>query len=267
MTLHKLEPTFHERIWGTTKLGPWFPDARVKAGPFPIGEVWFETQEIPLLVKFLFAADRLSVQVHPDDAYARFHHSSPGKTEMWHVLAAQPGAKIAAGFREPVISEQARAAALDGSLIHLLEWFDARPGDTFFIPAGTVHAIGAGLTICEIQQRSDITYRFYDYGRKPERELHLDRALAVGKLAPHAARAALPVVCEYFVTDLIEVPGADPPQPSNQDRLLVVIEGEGEINGHAVRAGETWQASANEPLDLTGKMRLLRTFCPRSGKK
>ena len=106
MPLRKLEPSFRERVWGTRTLDPWFPNVRAKAGPFPIGEVWFETPEIPLLAKFLFANERLSVQVHPDDAYAQFHHSSPGKTEMWHVLAAQKGAQIAAGFREPLTSEQ-----------------------------------------------------------------------------------------------------------------------------------------------------------------
>ena len=147
MPLRKLEPSFRERPWGTRNLEPWFPNVRAKAGPFPIGEVWFETPEVPLLVKFLFAKENLSVQVHPDDKYARFHHSSPGKTEMWHVLKAEPGAKIAAGFREPVTSEQARAGALDGTIMGMLEWFDAQAGDTFFIPAGTVHAIGAGLTI------------------------------------------------------------------------------------------------------------------------
>lgn len=257
MPLRKLEPAFHERIWGTTELAPWFPDARAKAGPFPIGEVWFETPEVPLLVKFVFAADKLSVQVHPDDAYARFHHSSPGKTEMWHVLAAQPGAQIAAGFREPVTSEQARAAALDGTIVKLLEWFDARPGDTFFLPAGTVHAIGAGLTLCEIQQRSDITYRFYDYGRG--RELHLDRALAVSRFEPHAARSAPDVQCAYFATGLIEVAGAVTLAASGRGQLLIAIEGEGRINGQPVRAGEVWHVPAGEAVEATGHLRLLRT--------
>lgn len=257
MPPRKLEPAFHERIWGTTKLDPWFPDSRAKAGPFPIGEVWFQTPEVPLLVKFIFASDKLSVQVHPGDAYARFHHSSPGKTEMWHVLAAQPGARIAAGFREPVTSEQARAAALDGSIVSLLEWFDARPGDTFFIPAGTVHAIGAGLTLCEIQQNSDIVYRFYDHGR--DRELHIDRALAVAHLAPHAARAALPVASDFFVTGLLDVPETLTLPASEAASLLIAIEGQGQINGQPVRAGEVWHAPAGEPIAIAGPLRLLRT--------
>ena len=263
MPLRKLEPAFHERIWGAAKLDPWFPNSRAKAGPFPIGEVWFETPEIPLLVKFLFATQKLSVQVHPDDAYARFHHGSPGKTEMWHVLAAEPGAQIAAGFRKPVSSEQARAAALSGEIVELIEWFDARRGDTFFIPAGTVHAIGAGLTICEIQQRSDVTYRFYDYQREPRRELHLDRALAVGNLGPHAARSAPTVACEYFVTEPVTVSGNAALPPSEVPQLLIAIEGEGRIDGEAIRAGEVWYITA-KPAVITGRLRLLRTFVPQA---
>lgn len=264
MPLRKLEPTFHERVWGTTKLDPWFPNSRAKAGPFPIGEVWFETPEIPLLVKFLFAADKLSVQVHPDDAYAQFHHSSPGKTEMWHVLAAEPGAQIAAGFRREISSEQARAAALSGEIVELIEWFEARPGDTFFIPAGTVHAIGGGLTICEIQQRSDVTYRFYDYQRKPERELHLDHALAVCKLGPHTARAAPIVSCDYFFTEPFSVSGEAVLPAQQLPQLLIALEGEGRMNGETIRAGEVWYLTVRlEPAVITGHLRLLRTFVPQ----
>ena len=135
MPLRQLEPSFHERVWGKKSLDPWFPDSRAKAGPFPIGEVWFESPDVPLLVKFLFANEQLSVQVHPDDAYAGFHHSSPGKTEMWHVLASRPGAQIAAGFRQPVTADAARAAALSGEIVNLLAWHPATPGDFFFIPA------------------------------------------------------------------------------------------------------------------------------------
>lgn len=257
MPLRKLEPSFRERPWGTRNLEPWFPNVRAKAGPFPIGEVWFETPEVPLLVKFLFAKENLSVQVHPDDKYARFHHSSPGKTEMWHVLRAEPGAKIAAGFREPVTSEQARAGALDGTIMGMLEWFDARAGDTFFIPAGTVHAIGAGLTICEIQQQSDITYRLFDYGRG--RELHLDSALAVSHLGPHDARKTTKVECDYFVAEPLKVQSALTLPASPGDLLLIAIDGDGEINGQATRAGEVWHVTGFEPVKVMGNLGLLRT--------
>src|SRR5579863_10722473 len=178
MHVRKLDPSFREKIWGATRLEPWFPNS-----PSKIGEVWFEAAHGLPLVKFLFTTEKLSVQVHPGDAYARQHHGSPGKTEMWYILAAEPGARIAAGFREPLTPEQARAAAVSGEIEGLLQWFDARPGDAFFIPAGTVHAIGAGLVLCEIQQNSDVTYRLYDYNRPgadgQPRPLHLEKALDV----------------------------------------------------------------------------------------
>jgi mannose-6-phosphate isomerase len=159
-----------EKVWGSTQLEPWFPNSEKK-----IGEVWLEGENLPLLVKFLFTTEALSVQVHPE-----------GKTEMWHVLAAEPGAKVAAGFHAPISEERLRSASLSGEIEDLLEWHDARPGDTFFLPAGVVHAIGPGLTLCEVQQYSDVTYRLYDYGRP--RELHLDQGVAVSRRGPHAAR-------------------------------------------------------------------------------
>lgn len=254
--MRKLEPSFHERIWGVTDLAPWFP---IQTGAQPTGEVWFETPDLPLLVKFLFTRENLSVQVHPDDDYARIHHNSPGKTEMWHVLAAEPGAKIAAGFREPITKERARGAALTGEIEHLLEWHAAAPGDTFFIPAGTVHAIGAGLTICEIQQRSDITYRLYDYGRG--RELHLGPSLDVAEFHPHPAKCNLPVRCGYFTTEVFPVSGgmrlAPPPGPA----LLIATSGTGTLNGQGFRIGEVWLTDS-QTVDISGDCRILRTFSP-----
>jgi mannose-6-phosphate isomerase len=266
MPLRKLEPHFHGRVWGARDLNPWFPDAPAQVSGLPIGEVWFETPEVPLLVKFLFTEEDLSVQAHPDDAYAGLHHASPGKTEMWRVLAARKGAKVAAGFREPVTREQVRAAALDGSIVNLLEWFEARAGDTFFIPAGTVHAIGAGLTICEIQQRSDVTYRLHDYGRG--RELHLDHGLTVSQLSRHAARGAEKVVCPHFVTEPLDVAGRISLAPQSQNELLIAIEGEGDIGGHPIRSGEVFLIPANlsssnlDMIEITGTLRLLRTSSP-----
>jgi mannose-6-phosphate isomerase len=212
-------------------------------------------------VKFLFTSENLSVQVHPDDAYAQLHHNSPGKTEMWHVLAAEQGAKIAAGFREPVTREQVRAAALDGSIVDLLQWFEARSGDTFSIPAGTVHAIGAGLTICEIQQRSDITYRLYDYGRG--RELHLESALDVSRLGPHAVRTRAAVACPYFITEPLDIAGALALPPSSQPEFLIGIEGEGRIGAQPIRSGDVFLITVSpDTTEITGALRLLQTFSP-----
>lgn len=258
MTLRKLEPEFHSRVWGAQSLGPWFPQTPPSIKQ--IGEVWFQTKEIPLLVKFLFTTQNLSVQVHPDDAYAQKHHQSPGKTEMWHVLAADPGAKIASGFRTTVTREQAREAALTGEIEGLLEWHSAAKEDTFFIPAGTVHAIGAGLTICEIQQVSDVVYRLYDYRRpgldgKP-RELHLDHGLAVSELGPSAGRAALPVECKYFLT------AASNQFESEHDQLAIAIEGEGQIGETPVRQGEVVFVPKGTKANVSGDLQWLRTWVP-----
>jgi mannose-6-phosphate isomerase len=246
--MKRLAPSFREKVWGATHLEPLFPNSEKK-----IGEVWFEDQEdSPLLVKFLFTSDKLSVQVHP-----------PGKTEMWYVLAAEPGAKVAAGFREPVSRERLKAASLSGEVEDLLEWFDAAPGDTFFLPAGTVHAIGAGLTLCEIQQNSDITYRLYDYGRP--RELHLDQALAVSDLGPFAARQqphdGVLVSCDYFVTELLRLENSViqlPPCDRNQ--ILIVIQGCGQIEDHPMKVGEAWSLPPSaSPVELGGGGQFLRT--------
>lgn len=170
------------KVWGREHLPPPFaaPDGQ------RIGEIWFEPPpELPgILAKYLFTSEKLSVQVHPADAEAPA--GSRGKEECWLVLDAEPGATLAIGFDEPVSREQMRAAALDGSIERLLTWHPVRAGDFFYLPAGTVHAIGPGLSLVEIQQNSDVTYRLYDYGRP--RELHLDEGLAVASGAPYDPR-------------------------------------------------------------------------------
>ncbi len=142
-----------------------------------IGEIWFEppTQLDQLLVKYIFTSEKLSVQVHPSEQQLPGH----GKEECWLVIDAQPGAELGIGFREPISAEAMRAAALDGSIEDLLVWHPVHPGDFFYIPANTVHAIGAGVSLIEVQQNSDVTYRLYDYGRP--RELHLEEGMGVAK--------------------------------------------------------------------------------------
>ncbi|MFY7836011.1 MAG: class I mannose-6-phosphate isomerase [Novosphingobium sp.] len=171
---------------------PWGKD--VLPAPFTapegqrIGEIWFEPPpEMPdILVKYIFTSEKLSVQVHPSDAQAReLGESDRGKEECWLVLDAEPGATLGIGFKAPIEADRMRAAALDGTIEHLMEWYPVQRGDFFYIPAGTVHAIGAGITLVEIQQNSDITYRLYDYGRP--RELHLHKGVAVAKGDVHAS--------------------------------------------------------------------------------
>ena len=181
----KLDPRYVEKPWGRTTLPPMFDPPHGKR----IGEVWFTGGgELPLLLKYLFTSERLSVQVHPDDAYARAHGLPHGKSECWYVLEAQPEAAIALGLKREMAADDLRAAALDGSIEELMDWRPVRSGDFFFVPPGTIHAIGDGITLLEFQQNIDLTYRLYDYGRP--RELHLDDGLAVANPAPYPADLA-----------------------------------------------------------------------------
>ena len=142
-----------------------------------------------ILVKLIDARDKLSLQVHPDDAYAQAHHQSPGKTEMWYVLDAEPGASLICGFEREMTTEQFAAHIANGTADKAVAHFPVKAGDVFFIPAGTVHAIGAGILIAEVQQNSDITYRVWDWGRVGAdgkgRELHVEQALAVSETVPY----------------------------------------------------------------------------------
>jgi len=223
-----LEPLLKERIWGGDSLVALhrLEGRGVERGATPFGESWLLCDDnvvsngalrgkrvvevvaewgedllgsanlasygtkLALMAKFLDAADDLSIQVHPDDAYAREHEAHTGhlgKSEAWYVLAAAPGAEVVWGFNRTVSADEVRTAVADGSLDELLNRVPVAPGDVIVNPAGTVHAVGAGLLLFEIQQSSDLTYRLYDYGRRDPagnlRELHVDKALAVADLA------------------------------------------------------------------------------------
>lgn len=246
MRAQRLEPIFQERVWGSADLSPWYPQP-----PKKTGEVWFTSDPPPpLLVKLLFTTEKLSVQVHPG--------GPQGKTEMWHVLRAEPGAAVAAGFREPVTAERLREASLSGEVERLLQWWPVEAGDTIFIPAGTVHAIGAGLTICEIQQYSDITYRLYDYGRG--RELHLDEGIGVASLGRHPGPVRPSgdhlVRCEYFDTSRLAIDG----DAEVSAGLIALLHGHGEIEGQPCRAGEVWRLF--DTVKVKGRLRTLITRVP-----
>jgi mannose-6-phosphate isomerase len=194
-------------------------------------------------VKFLFTSDNLSVQVHPEDEYAQAHENgSAGKTEMWHVLRAEPGARIAVGLKKAETAAQVREAALSGEIVDLLRWVEVHPGETYFLPAGTIHAIGAGLVLCEVQQLSDVTYRLYDFGRG--RELHLEKALAVAHFEPYDAlvprRGNLLAECEYFRTERMQVQGS----ATLEGSLCIVLEGEGTFGGMRFAPGDGFEGPA-----------------------
>ncbi|MEL7199561.1 MAG: class I mannose-6-phosphate isomerase [Pseudomonadota bacterium] len=181
LAVQKLDTIQVEKVWGRDVL----PAPFVAHNGERIGEIWFDP--IPacdrLLVKYLFTSQKLSVQVHPSSQNAL--QGEAGKEECWLVLDAEPDAKLAIGFKQKYSPQDIEAAALDGSIEDLLEWHTAQEGDVFFMPAGTVHAIGPGLSLVEVQQNSDTTFRLYDYGRP--RQLHLERGLAVADCGPYAA--------------------------------------------------------------------------------
>ena len=272
----ELLPLFRERVWGRESLAPFFPD---QPRNNPIGEVWFTFTEnvtslgknlgdllrgepallgtagdaqhpgiCPILVKLLFTTERLSVQVHPDDEYAEKHHGSLGKTEAWYVMDSQPPGEVAVGFRKPLAADRLAGAAQSGEIVNLLDWRKVQHGDVIFTPAGTVHAIGAGLTICEIQENSDITYRLYDYGRP--RELHLEHGAKVSHLGPHqhdvkprslsAGRDEL-VVSKYFrIEKLAPKTGFQIPGDLPFYLLAICMKGSGQMDGNSVKAGQAW---------------------------
>lgn len=289
----RIEPTFSERLWGARSLAPLFPemhdlkspigeawltglDCRIANGPFAgqtLGQAWKEMTigwrgskfqgetEFPLLLKFIFPKDKLSIQVHPDDAYAAQHEQAAGgrgKTEMWHVVSAEPGARLLAGLRRGVTKERFLTALADHTLEDLFQSHDVHAGDTFFLPAGTPHTIGPNMVVCEVQEYSDLTYRLYDYGRldangKP-RQLHIEKALEVMNFDSTADPKVAPrpvlvqnkklwetlVDCPYFDTlkfEFEEPIHMSAHDPSEQFSLWVFLEGEGSIGWSSGRHG------------------------------
>lgn len=230
-----------EKVWGRTSL----PAPFVNTGKGKVGEIWFDPPAAlsNLLVKYLFTSEKLSVQVHPDDAEAPA--GSTGKEECWFILDAEPGAKLAIGLKEALTEEELRSAALDGSIEDWLIWHEVSAGDFFYLPAGTIHAIGPGISLIEVQQNADITYRLYDYGRP--RELHLDDALRVAKRQSYAKRqrdviahngdSAL-VDGPHFRLDHIDgAPGGKAAERYSGRLLLIPVEGEYAVDGEPVPAG------------------------------
>lgn len=186
MAVRQLEWRAVEKVWGRRD----FPATYGAASAFhdPVGEIWFEDPLADtLLIKALFTSERLSIQVHPSDEQARAIGQPRGKDEAWYVLSAAPGATIGAGFSHELTASELEDAARDGTIETLLTWHKVKPGDFFYVPAGTVHAIGAGLSLLEIQQNVDLTFRLYDYGRP--RELQLADGIAASRPGPFVHRA------------------------------------------------------------------------------
>ena len=184
MTIECASVRMVRKPWGLSDLRPW---SGTDASSDPVGELWFERADPKspspaLLLKLLFTNDALSIQVHPDDAAARAMGLRNGKTEAWYILSAERSAKVALGLKKRLSSPELREAIRDGSIADLVQWWPVSKGDIIAVPAGTIHAIGAGIVLAEIQQHSDTTFRLFDYGRN--RALHEDQVVAVADTRP-----------------------------------------------------------------------------------
>jgi mannose-6-phosphate isomerase len=263
----KLKPKFAERVWGKTSLAPWYAETGTTE---KVGEAWLtgpdcvivggahngrtladlSTQcvgtlgdgEFPILVKMLFPAEKLSVQVHPNDEEAKALGLKRGKTECWYVLEATEGASVACGLKHGIELDHVRNAIADGTLEDLLEMVPVSVGDMIFVDAGTVHAIGPGVVLLEVQQMCDVTYRLFDYGRP--RELHLEAGLAVVKTRTNAGKRIAKNGDGYtrliheknFVVDRFEIP-AGMTFEMHMDGVGCIVGVEGEAAVNAIRFG------------------------------
>ncbi len=246
-------------------------------GPAALGEK-AAAGDFPLLIKLIDARDKLSVQVHPDDAYARRVEGEQGKTEMWYILDCDPGAKLLYGVNTPLTREEFRRRIEENTLEEVSRYVPVKKGDVFFIPAGTLHAIGEGILLAEVQQNSATTYRVSDYGRlgadgKP-RPLHIDKALEVTKLTPSAlstdglwqreeasGRTVRLAACDYFTAEHWQVAGRREEAARADFLSLLCLDGEGALTwgeeSHPLKKGDSVFIPAGLAFALTGQVELL----------
>lgn len=267
MTIEHAHAHSLPKPWGIVDPRPW---SSAGDGSNTIGEIWYERSDstaVPpsLLLKLLFTSQPLSIQVHPDDAYAQLTGLPNGKTEAWHILDAAPEAKVGLGLKRRVSPEQLRHAIDDGSISDLLVWNTAHPGDTISVPAGTIHAIGAGLVVAEIQQRSDTTFRLFDHGRG--RELHIEGALAVADAGPADflvtptrltdARTLL-VSNSYFTFERVDLtPNSTWRLEAEHETWLLVVSGSARAASLDVATGDAIFAQADQVTMHAGRNGLI----------
>ena len=319
MKLEKLSPAFKDYLWGGTKLRDVYgkpcdfdkvaeswelsthpAGESVIAGgeygglslsqyfekfPQALGKNAAAFENFPVLIKFIDAKDPLSIQVHPSDEYALKVEGEYGKTEMWYVMDCDPGAFLYFGVNRPVTQEEFRERIENNTVLEVLNKVDVHPGDVFFIQSGTIHAIGAGILICEIQQNSNCTYRVYDYDRRgadgKPRELHVEKALAVSDFHPSdTAGHQGPVEplaggtvqklgeCKYFSVEKLQVEEALTLEVGGDSfASLLVTEGcgvlEGPENALELKAGDSVLAPAGTgKVSLRGACTVVKTTVP-----
>ncbi|MES2989477.1 MAG: class I mannose-6-phosphate isomerase [Pseudomonadota bacterium] len=257
-----------EKPWGRHTLWPGFEDPAPNGDP--VGEIWFQTpgdSSPDLLIKYLFTSEKLSVQVHPNDEQAHAAGLPRGKDECWVILAAEPDSTIALGTKFLTDRETLRKAALDGSIEDLLDWKPVKAGDFFYSGSGTIHAIGAGITLVEVQQNSETTYRLYDYGRP--RELHLDAGVAVAEpmpFVPHPMPGRISdgrdilVEGPKFVLERWQGGARTVQLPGGVTGWLVALAGGGTIDGVDFRAGQCLTVEGDATLDAQAGSDLLFAY-------
>jgi mannose-6-phosphate isomerase len=248
MTIEHACTRIVHKPWGSTDLRPW---SAIDHDAAAIGELWFQRADTTapasaLLFKLLFTQQPLSIQVHPDDEFARSIGLAHGKTEAWYILSAAPNAKIAIGLKRRLDAPQLRAAIADGSISDLVQWRRVLKDDVIFVPAGTIHAIGAGLVLAEIQQRSDTTFRLFDHGR--ERALHVDDAVAAAHAGPAEPQSApqrltdartLLVASLHFVLEQVDLaPGSNWELQAEPETWLLALDGHARVGQTHAIAGE-----------------------------
>lgn len=248
MTFEHASIEIARKPWGRVDLRPW---SSIDASADPVGELWLERidKRAPspaLLLKLLFTSQPLSIQVHPTDEFARAIGLPNGKTEAWYILSAPPGAQVALGLKRHLTPQALRAAIRDGSIAGLVQWRPVAQGDVIFVPAGTIHAIGADIVLAEIQQRSDTTFRLFDFGR--QRELHEDSAVAISDAGPPQpqspprrltdARSVL-VASSHFVLERIDLQAHSHWRlDTDRESWLLVVDGKGRIGPANATVGE-----------------------------
>lgn len=313
-----LNPAFKDYLWGGTKLrteykkkcdfekiaeswelsahkdgesivasgeyaGTAFSDYIAKCGREILGKCGMDFENFPILIKFIDARDNLSIQVHPDDEYALENEGEYGKTEVWYVLAAEAGAFLYYGFKKEISAEEYRERIENNTITDVLNKVEAKKGDVFFVKPGTVHAIGAGLLICEIQQNSNTTYRVYDYDRRgadgKPRELHIEKAIAVSNTVPVSEEENIHKVnkydgytlqkiakCKYFTSEKADITDSMRICIDEESfKSVIVTEGEGtlELNGesmHIKKGDSIFVPSQKSEMTISGECEVIISY-------
>src|SRR3984957_8521727 len=234
--------------WGVADLHPW---SGIDGSGDSIGELWFQRADRnaptpALLPKLLFHSEPLSIQVHPDDDFARSIGLPNGKSEAWYILSALPDAQVAVGLKRRITPHELRGSIRDGSIADLVQWSPVSRGDTIFVPAGTIHAIGSGIVLAEIQQHSDATFRMFDYGR--QRELNEDNAVAASNAGPAQTQSGsrcltdsrtLLIASQHLVLERIDLPlDSSWALLAGQETWILILDGHAAIGLAGASVGE-----------------------------